>query len=269
MKRRIILSVLFALALTNVLEAQRPNLLVFNDDMAKRYFSGGFAKDNILTLYAMGGYDKLTDNEKQRTFNCFIEKFPSYQLVVVVSEIKKELWLPIDGGLLHADTWELETMARRKTSDVSGAEKAGAGSSHQRRRATRRFYYLGGQFSGAKGSHNGTINGRFGTFLYDDKWDTSLTLNLGYVKNEKFQFAGSTGLDTRVYFPIKKIRLAPYVGAGVSWTFAPTRYVELKGLAGSCWFIGGGSIDAGVQYGLKSGFSFTVGYTFQPKLKAR
>jgi long-subunit fatty acid transport protein len=137
------------------------------------------------------------------------------------------------------------------------------------KRATRRHYYLGGQFSGSKGTHNGTVTGRFGTFLYKDRWDVSLALNLGYVKNDAFQFTGSVGLDTRTYFPIPKIHLAPYVGGGIFWTFAPTKYVEIRGLIGTCLFIGSGSLDMGLQYGLNSKLSFTAGYTFSPAFKNR
>lgn len=266
MKRQYILLTLLMLMLANTVEAQRRDRLVFNDETATEYFSGGFVKDSVLTLYAVEGYDKLSDLEKQKTFGCFVEKFRNYQVNVQIGEKKKELWLPIDGNLSLVETWELKEASPEKV--VQGAVPAET--VRQQRRATRRFYYLGGQFSGSKGSHSGTLNGRFGAFLYNNKWDTSMTLNLGYVKDEEFHFTGSIGMETRTYFPIRKVKLAPYVGGGYSWTFAPSLYTEFRALTGVYWFVGrSGNLDAGIQYGLKSGFSFAVGYTFQPRPKAQ
>ena len=82
-------------------------------------------------------------------------------------------------------------------------------------------------------------------------------------------FTGNIGVDSRYYFPrsIKGKNVSPYAGAGVSWAFAPSSYLELKLLTGACWFIGNGSLDAGLQYGIKSGLLFTIGYTFRPNIK--
>lgn len=260
MKRQYILLVLLALTYISSADAQNRNRLVFNDETAIKYFSGGFTKDSVLTLYAKEGYDALSVDEKRQTMECFMEKFTNYQVNVQVNENKKELWMAKGGSLCLIDTWEMKEKQPGKTAPVA---------TEPPRRASRIFYYVGGLFSGSKGSHNGTITGRMGIFLAKDRWDASLTLDIGYVKNDKFQFAGSTGLDTRVYFPIRKIHLAPYVGSGISWTYSPTMYFELKIMTGTCWFVGVGSIDVGAHYGLKSGFSFSAGYTFQPRLKSK
>ena len=260
MKRGYLLLVLLSLLFADQVEAQKHNYVVFDDEMVMKCFSGGFAKDSILSLNAIECYDELTIGEKQEVLRCFMEQFPNYQIRVQVNETKKELWLSKDKGCFLVDTWE---MSAQQTEENPPVEK------QRLNRSTRRYYYFGGQFSGSKGAHNGTVNGRFGTFLYKDRWDVSLALSLGYVKNDNFQFTGSVGLDTRTYFPIKKIRLAPYVGCGVSRTFAPTKYGEIRGLIGTCWFIGGGSLDMGLQYGLNSKLSFTAGYTFSPVFKNR
>ena len=119
------------------------------------------------------------------------------------------------------------------------------------------------------GLHSGMLNLRCGTYLYQNKWDISGSLSIGYTKSGKAQFAGSIGTDSRIYFPIKSINLSPYAGAGISWSFPPNSYFEVKILTGACWFIGNGSLDIGAQYGIKSGFSFTMGYTFRPILKSK
>ena len=260
MKRQYLLLALLTMLFAGKVDAQRPKYLVFKDEMVMKYFSGGFSKDSILSLYAIEGYDELTVGDKQEMLNRFVAKFPNHQIKVQVNETKKELWLPKDKSCFLVDTWEMKEQQGEKSSPVTAQRLL---------RTTRRYYYFGGQFSGSKGAHIGTVNGRFGTFLYKDRWDISLALNLGYVKNDAFQFAGSVGLDTRTYFPIQKVRLAPYVGGGVSRTFAPTKYGEIRGLIGTCWFIGGGSIDMGFQYGLNSKLSFTAGYTFSPTFKKR
>lgn len=260
MKRRYLLLVLLTLLFADKVEAQKHNYLVFNDEMVMKNFRGGFSKDSILTLYANESYDELTIGEKQEMLSRFVEKFPNHQIKVLINEKKKELWLPKSKTCFLVDTWEIkEPLAEQNSSVVT----------QRIQRTTRRYYYLGGQFTGSSGMHNGTINGRFGTFLYKDRWDVSLTLNLGYIKNDDFQFAGSVGLDMRTYFPIRKIRLAPYVGGGISRTFAPTKYGEIRGLIGTCWFVGSGSLDMGLQYGLNSKLSFTAGYTFSPAFRNR
>ena len=85
------------------------------------------------------------------------------------------------------------------------------------------------------------------------------------------QFAGDVGFDSRAYLPfrIKNVNLAPYAGAGVSYSFSPDSYFELRLLAGACWFVGPGSLDVGLQYGTKSDFSLTLGYTFRFPVKKK
>jgi hypothetical protein len=79
------------------------------------------------------------------------------------------------------------------------------------------------------------------------------------------------GVDSRAYLPfrIKDVNLAPYAGAGVSWSFAPESFFELRLLAGGCWFVGPGSFDIGLQYGTKSDFALTLGYTFRIPVKKK
>ena len=77
------------------------------------------------------------------------------------------------------------------------------------------------------------------------------------------------GIATKVYFPIKKLHVSPYIGAGVSysWNESYTDYnsnevsdVSTPLYVGISWYIGRGSIDLGFQ--ISKSTIFTVGYTF-------
>lgn len=264
MKRKYILLVLFMLALTFTVNAQKKNYLTINNETAMVYFSGGTAKDGVLTLCATEAYAALSVDEKRKALECFGQSFPNHQIEVVVNESKKELWIPQNGSFSLIDTWDVNsnnivTMAEDTKHIIT-----------QRRHASKWFLQVGGNFSGSKGAHNGTFSASAGTFLLFDRLDASVSLSMGYsLSNKKAQFTGSTGLDSRCYFPIRKINLAPYAGAGISWTFAPEKFFEARFLAGASWFVGPGSLDAGAQYGIKSGFSFTMGYTFHFRLKKK
>lgn len=134
------------------------------------------------------------------------------------------------------------------------------------------FYYIGGSFYSGDEYSNGSLNLRAGSFLYKNVIDVSATLNIGgYKTGEERQFTSDVGVDSRAYLPshIKNINLAPYAGAGISWTFAPESYFELRLLAGSCWFVGPGSLDMGLQYGTESDFTLTLGYTFRIPVKKK
>ena len=143
----------------------------------------------------------------------------------------------------------------------------------KRQGKTKVFYYVGGMLNGGNGSTSYSLNLRGGTYLYENLLDASVTLNLGGNKPEEggSQFTGDVGADSRAYLPfrIKNVNLAPYVGAGVSWSFAPESFFELRLLAGGCWFVGSGSFDIGLQYGTKSDFALTLGYTFRIPVKKK
>lgn len=128
-----------------------------------------------------------------------------------------------------------------------------------------------GLINATKGAFSATINARAGTFLYKDIIDCSVLTDLGVSSGSgATSFNGDIGLMGRAYIPIrksKKVPFAPYGGLGVNFNFAPTVYFELVLYTGISLYVGPGSIDVGVQYGLKSKFAATFGYTFRPVLK--
>ena len=111
---------------------------------------------------------------------------------------------------------------------------------------------------------------RAGTFLYRDIIDFSVLANMGISSNDtSTNFNGDLGLMGRVYYPIRSLKafpMAPYAGIGTTMTYSPSFNLELVFYAGVSMYVGPGSIDVGVQYGLSSKFAATFGYTFRPNL---
>lgn len=227
-----------------------------NDPMVVRYLRGGVAKDKKLYLITNADYDSLTVTQKQDVLNKVAMEFSDYNMTIYSGDQQRELWLNTGGEVRMIERWNNDSLQIERYLPLE----------LKRQGRTKVFYYIGGQLNGSKGNTNYSLNLRAGSYLYKDLIDASVTLNIGGNKTEdQHQFAGDLGIDSRVYLPfrIKKVNLAPYAGAGISWSFAPDSYFELRLLAGGCWFIGPGSFDIGLQYGIKSDFALTLGYTFR------
>ncbi len=230
----------------------------FSDPMSVKFLQGGYAENGKLHLYAHTAYSDLSQDSKLDLLNRFALDFPNHDITVhTADDGKSELWLSDSHGLHYLTTWHTDSLNIEQYRPLEMKRLGG----------TRMFYYVGGVFNGSDGYNYGALNLRGGTFLYKNLLDASATLCLGYSKAEgaDYDFTGSVGIDSRAYLPfrIKNVNLAPYAGAGLSWTFAPEKYTELRLLAGACWFVGKGSLDIGLQYGTESEFSLMVGYTFR------
>lgn len=243
------------LALSPV-EAQQsnPKYKSITDTSVVKYYMGGIYKNGILTLYATAKYDSLDADAKQETLKEFAKEFSNCQIVVNTPNNCREMWLYRNGQMECIDKWDASKL---DIVDYLPNKRASGGW----------FYSIGGTYSGSKELSRGTLNFRGGTFLYKTVWDIAATFNIGYSKiYEESLKTSDIGIDTRAYLPfrIKEINLAPYAGTGISWLFSPSSYFEWRLLAGGCWFLGPGSLDFGLQYGTKTGSTFTVGYTFRP-----
>jgi len=118
------------------------------------------------------------------------------------------------------------------------------------------------------------INTRVGFFLLLNKWDLAASFTLGVNDaNGVETTAVSIGLISKYYFPLKTMPLSPYVGGGISYNFrsmyseyseTEDSYVDLPINLGVSWRLGPGSLDAGIQFGLKTDFMTVIGYTFCP-----
>lgn len=243
---------------TDLQQTATPKYKQFSDPEMVKYISGGFTKDRKLFLMTSAEYDSLNNEQKKAVLNKVAQEFPEHDITVYKENQRRELWIASNQHLCLIDQWDNDSLHIENYLPLE----------LNRTGKTKVFYYIGGSFNGSRGQHSGIFDTRCGTYLFENRWDASASFSLGYARADgSTQFTGSTGLDSRVYFPIKKNNLSPYGGAGISWSFSPSSYFEIKLLAGACWFVGNGSLDFGAQYGTKSGLSFTIGYTFRPNIK--
>ena len=242
---------------------EEPKYKSLSDPMVVRYLRGGFAKENKLHLMTNSDYAALSDLQKRDVLNKVAQEFTGYDMALYTGNQGRELWIADGNGVKCLEKWNNDSL---RIEDYLPLEL-------QRSGKTKVFYYVGGMLNGGNGSTSYSLNLRGGTYLYENLLDASVTLNLGGNKPEEgeSQFMGDVGIDSRAYLPfrIKDVNLAPYAGAGVSWSFAPESFFELRLLAGGCWFVGPGSFDIGLQYGTKSDFSLMLGYTFRIPVKKK
>ena len=241
---------------------EEPKYKSLTDPLVVRYLSGGFAKDNKLHLITNPDYAALAEVQKRDILNKVAQEFVGYNMMLYTGGQQRELWISDGNNVRLIEKWNNDSL---RIEDYMPLELKRSG-------RTKLFYYIGGTFNGSKDNKYGSLNFRGGSYLYKDYLDASLTLNLGFTKNgDDSKFAGDIGVDSRGYLPfrIKKVNLAPYIGAGISWSFAPDKFFEFRALAGGCWFIGPGSLDIGLQYGTESKFSLALGYTFRIPTKKK
>lgn len=225
-----------------------------------KYIRSGFSKDGILELSVNSDYGVLSQEQQKQVLQLLYPDFPHSKVIVRMNNKEAQLWVPQAGSYVFASVWNIDTLPLK---DYGPLELNKFGE-------RRFFYYTGGSFGSVNGTSNGMVNLRAGTFLYKNIWEISATLDLGYSSAAgKTQFNGDIGAMTRAYLPwrIPKVNMAPYAGAGVSLYFSPKVTFEGQLLAGLSWFVGPGSFDLGVKYGIQSGFSTTFGYTFRLALK--
>lgn len=236
---------------------EEPKCKSLSDPLVVRYLCGGYAKEKKLHLITNSDYITLTENEKWKVLGKVAQKFTGYAITLYTGGQGRELWIADGNGVKCLERWNNDSL---RIEDYLPLEL-------KRNGKTKVFYYVGGMLNGGNGGASYSLNLRGGTYLYENLLDASVVLNLGGNKPEEgeSQFTGDIGVDSRAYLPfrIKDVNLAPYAGAGVSWLFAPNSFLELRLLAGGCWFVGPGSLDIGMQYGTKSDFAVTLGYTFR------
>lgn len=234
-----------------------------NDPMVVRYLRGGFAKEKKLHLVTNSDYATLSDNQKREVLGKVAQEFSGYDMTLYTGGQQRELWISDGSSVRCLEKWNNDSLQMENYLPLE----------LKRQGKTKWFYYVGGMLNGGGGSTSYSFNLRTGSYLYKNLLDASATLNIGgnKTKGAKKQFTGDVGVDSRAYLPfrIKNVNLAPYAGVGVSWAFAPDSFFEFRLLAGGCWFIGPGSLDFGLQYGTKSKFSFTMGYTFRIQSKKK
>jgi hypothetical protein len=121
------------------------------------------------------------------------------------------------------------------------------------------FFYIGGQANFNDDYFSMSWNARIGSFLYKDRWDIALS---GSYSGDNVTTMAELGLMSRLFCPIRKYNLSPYIGAGFSWGHIEDGggYTRTMLLLGSSWYVGHGSLDFGLQ--ISKDFNVTIGYTF-------
>lgn len=239
-------------------EDNTPKYKRLSDQTIVTYIQSGYVWKQKLYLTATMEYDSLSVEKKRFILEKVVKEFPRYDITLCTGGQKRELWMQEGNGVKLIEKWNNDSLQLENYKPLE-LKKDGT---------LKIFYYIGGAFNGGDNYSSGRLNLRAGTYLFKSIVDASVTTNIGYNKSgEKSQFAGDIGIDSRAYPPflrIPKINLSPYAGAGVSWVMPPINYFELRLLVGAAWFIGPGSLDVGTQYGTKTGYSFSIGYTFRP-----
>jgi len=222
--------------------------------------------DGKIILYAEEAYNTLLSVKKNSIIRAVlsdrIEEF-----AIVRYQYKSELWKKETNNnrVTFIDDWDMNSIA--KTANITASQKT---NSHPW------FFYLGagGTYSDAISDINNlNVSSRLGFFLLKNRWDlaVSYTLNIAGNGNYDSPLNSNIGLMTKVYFPIRKINISPYIGTGISYiTTSSTSDIftinsdswDVPLYMGISWFVGHGSLDIGYLYGNNSGSMVTIGYTF-------
>lgn len=234
---------------------------VYVDSLTVNYLEHGVMSEGRLVVVAKDTYDTLDIDGRNAVLNAVADDFTAEDVVVVRGDSTREIWRKRkDGTLSYLDEWNMDNPQLKKfvplELDATGDRRL--------------FWYAGGSLTSTKNMFELMASFRAGTFLYRDIIDLSLLANIGVSGTDRAtNFNGDLGLMGRVYYPIRSMKafpLAPYAGLGATMTYSPGFDVELVLYLGVSMYVGPGSIDVGVQYGLSSKFAATFGYTFRPNL---
>jgi hypothetical protein len=239
----------------------------FRSDVLTKY-SAYFTSANLnesgqLRLTAGEDYSKLASSGKQDIMNILLNSWQE-SFVILQVESRRELWgwnEETKEGLL-IEVWNLNPQ--------QGTAKPQALQSDIAKHPW--FFYIGGasQMDSFK-NINGALSARLGFFLLLNKLDlaASVTEQLsGNIEDESSSLSTSVGLASKFYFPIQKHNISPNLGAELAVTIPSEGEIAFTPyfLAGVSWFVGPGSLDAGLRIGSSSMLMF--GYTLIPKFKS-
>ena len=266
--KHIIIASLFLLVLIPASHSQQnpqEKFQSFSNTVIPR-FNTYFSKAELtetgqLKLFALEKYNALALSSKNIIMDQLVKEWQE-SLITVYYNSKKELWgfNNEKSGALLVYSWD--SNARNISNTATSASKT---SKHPF------FVYVGGQgVLDSEHNLNAAINTRVGFFLLKNRWDLAWVFSGGMVGNIDASMSNqlSTGLMSKFYFPIPKLNISPNVGVDLLGTV----YIDAEGndsqaasrsiLAGIAWYIGPGSLDAGVR--IKREPSVTVGYTLMP-----
>jgi hypothetical protein len=231
------------------------------------YFtSAELTESGQLSLSAVEKYNLLSTVWKKAVMDNLIKTWQE-SLVLVQYETKRELWGwdRETGKALFLDSWDLNATATARTAVTTISKTA----------LHPFFVYFGGQGQLDKNHEaNAAFNSRVGFFLLRNRWDLAWTFSGGILGNIDSETAMtnrfSTGLMSKVYFPIRNLNISPNAGLDIastvlssSETVGDTYDRSFSLLAGISWYVGHGSLDVGFRMGKE--FTTMIGYTYIPR----
>lgn len=139
------------------------------------------------------------------------------------------------------------------------------------------FTYTGGAMDFSSSRFSFSVSTRIGCYFFKRLLDCSLTYTYSVSTMSTTSLSSmNLGLMARVYpffkmESMQRIHLSPYIGFEGAYyaTFVSGNRSDdgnFIGHLGLSWLIGPGSLDIGVQSGLKEYFAATIGYSFCPSL---
>lgn len=205
-------------------------------------------------------YEKLSEENKKVLVKT--EADNNYATTVyVICAHKGELWqTTAEGVMCKVDSWDTNVANMLPDNDYKQMPT----------RSLKHPWFLNASGALSFNSPNFYFNlyGRCGFFLLKGRWDLAANLLIGYNKSKgsKGSFSNSIGVDSRVYFPIKRVNINPFVGVGMSFAFGGgnTSFVMpiSVGLNVPLWK---GCLDACWQYDKANKNMIVIGYTFMFK----
>lgn len=227
-------------------------------------------KLNIIAKPEM--YNRLTIQKKASLLDNLSSEYTKTSFIVRSGNIC-ELWYKESsaGTLILLDSWNMSNPDLKRFAPVA------------MERATKHpwFFNFGGQtHANEEMVTDLSFQTRIGFFMLQDTWDLALSYNLGIQQKEvEYTTYSDINLNSRVYYPIKKYKLSPYLGAGLAYNISNTNTEEDQIIKtttfsipvsfGVSWLLGPGSVELGGQYSKSRGFSATIGYTFRPDMLKR
>ena len=233
------------------------------------YFEKAELQNGHIWLYATNDFLAMPTEKKQMLLETIFAKWET-DLIIISYDYQRELWKK-DGtkkSISKIDNWNMNNITFIKVSEGRQSQRLGLYSW---------FVNFGGQVNWDSSEYSNVnlcLSSRVGSFLFKNRWDLALSTAFS-VDDYNIRF--EMGPTSRVYFPIKKKKISPYVGLGLlyAWNeYYPDDY-NLDVVTSTSWnpslllgvsyFTGSGSLDFGLQ--ISENFSATIGYTFSPKKK--
>ncbi|MBN1789118.1 MAG: hypothetical protein JW830_01390 [Bacteroidales bacterium] len=271
--KQILYSILALLILFQQAYSQQPpdKITTFRLEVLPQYStyfnSAGVSAKGQLVLSANEKYNSLAAGTKKGIMDNLLKQWQE-SLVMIQYGSRSELWGwdAGNGTALRIDTWDLNPVL--PAAGPIARATAGKIAAHPF------FVYLGGQgVLDSDHNLNLAINTRVGFFLLRDRWDLAWTFSGGVLGSIDSSSASthqfSTGLMSKVYFPIRKLHISPNIGfdlQSVSYNSvegSSTNSVSHSLLLGISWFVGQGSLDFGVR--ISKEVNATIGYTLMPR----